>query len=36
MEKTILLIHIEGEIVGNYTYDDIINDVKDLKERIVF
>jgi hypothetical protein len=30
-----LLIHIEGEIIGNYTYDDIITDFKDLKERKV-
>jgi hypothetical protein len=28
-----LLTHIEGEIIGNYTYDDIITDFKDLKER---
>eukprot|EP00267_Zea_mays_P024127 XP_008650399.1 zinc finger MYM-type protein 1-like [Zea mays] len=30
-----LLVHIEGGIVGNYSYDDIINDFKDLKERKV-
>jgi hypothetical protein len=30
-----LLVHIEGEIVGNYSYDGIINDFKDLKERKV-
>jgi hypothetical protein len=28
-----LLIHIEGEIIRNYTYDDIVTDFKDLKER---
>jgi hypothetical protein len=28
-----LLIHIEGAIIRNYTYDDIITDFKDLKER---
>jgi hypothetical protein len=28
-----LLIHIEGEIIGNYTYDDIITNFKDMKKR---
>jgi hypothetical protein len=30
-----LLIHIEGEIMRNYTYNDIVNEFKDLKERKV-
>lgn len=28
-----LLIQIEGEIAGDYTYDDIIRDFKNLKKR---
>jgi hypothetical protein len=30
-----LLIHIGGEIMRNYTYNDIVNEFKDLKERKV-
>jgi hypothetical protein len=30
-----LLIHIEGEIMRNYTYNDIVNEFKDVKERKV-
>jgi hypothetical protein len=30
-----LLIHIEGEIMRNCTYNDIVNEFKDLKERKV-
>jgi len=29
----ILLVHVEGETVGNYTYEDIITDFKDMKDR---
>jgi len=28
-----LLVHVEGETVGNYTYEDIIADFKDMKDR---
>jgi hypothetical protein len=28
-----LLVQIEGEIAGDYTYDDIIRDFKNLKKR---
>jgi hypothetical protein len=28
-----LLIHIEGEIIENYTNDDIITDFKDMEEK---
>jgi hypothetical protein len=28
-----LLVQVEGEIVEHYTYDDIISDFKDLKNR---
>ena len=28
-----LLVHVEGETVGNYTYEDIITDFKDMKDR---
>lgn len=30
-----LLVHIEGELVGHYSYDDIVSEFKDLKERRV-